>query len=129
GDVDRLAAAAAEIGGIKVVTEPADVPDPRALTELSNQLQQALGDSAVVLGVAGEGRVNFVANFSPAAVERGLKAGAIVKAAAELTGGGGGGRDNLAQAGGREPDRLPDALAAARGATESVPTGGRWRST
>src|SRR4051812_8736494 len=71
GEVDRLAAAATEIGGISVLTEPADVPDPRALTEISNQLQQKLGDSAVVLGVAGEGRVNFVANFSPAAVERG----------------------------------------------------------
>src|SRR3954454_1396418 len=122
GEVDRLAAAATEIGGISVLTEPADVPDPRALTEISNQLQQKLGDSAVVLGVAGEGRVNFVANFSPAAVERGLKAGEIVKVAAEVAGGGGGGRDNLAQAGGREPDKLPEALAAARVAIESVLT-------
>jgi alanyl-tRNA synthetase len=118
GEVDRLAAAAQEIGGIKVVAEPVNLPDPKVLTEVSNQVQQKLGDAAVVLGVAGEGRVQLVANFSPAAVERGLKAGEIVKQAAQITGGGGGGRDNLAQAGGREPEKLPEALAAARVAIE-----------
>src|SRR3954451_9830224 len=84
GEVDRLAAAATDIGGIKVVTEPANLPDPKVLTEVSNQLQQRLGDSAVVLGVGADGRVQLVANFSPAAVERGLNAGEIVKAAAQL---------------------------------------------
>jgi alanyl-tRNA synthetase len=118
GEVDRLAATATEVGGIKVVTEPANVPDPKVLTELSNQLQQKLGDSAVVLGVASDGRVQLVANFSPAVVERGLKAGEVVKAAAQIAGGGGGGRDNLAQAGGRDPEKLPEALAAARVAIE-----------
>jgi len=118
GEADRLAATAADVGGIKVVAEPATVPDPRALTEVSNAVRQKLGDAAVVLGVAGEGRVNLVANFAPAAVERGLNAGEIVKAAAQIVGGGGGGRDNLAQAGGRDPEKLPEALAAARLAIE-----------
>jgi alanyl-tRNA synthetase len=118
GEADRLAAAATEIGGIKVVTEPANAPDQQALTELSNQVRQKLGDAAVVLGAAGDGRVFLVANFAPAAVERGLKAGEIVKAAAQVAGGGGGGRDNLAQAGGRDPEKLPDALATARVAIE-----------
>jgi alanyl-tRNA synthetase len=62
--------------------------------------------------------VHLVANFAPAAVERGLNAGEIVKAAAQIAGGGGGGRDNLAQAGGRDPEKLPEALAAARLAIE-----------
>jgi alanyl-tRNA synthetase len=114
GEADRLAAAATEIGGIKVVTEPASAPDQAALTELSNQVRQKLGDAAVVLGAAADGRVLLVANFAPAAVERGLKAGEIVKAAAQVAGGGGGGRDNLAQAGGRDPEKLPEALATAR---------------
>jgi alanyl-tRNA synthetase len=118
GEADRLAAAATELGGIKVVTEPANAPDQQALTELSNQVRQKLGDAAVVLGAAGDGRVFLVANFAPAAVERGLKAGEIVKAAAQVAGGGGGGRDNLAQAGGRDPEKLPDALATARVAIE-----------
>ena len=118
GEADRLAQAATEIGGIKVVTEPANAADQGALTELSNQVRQKLGDAAVVLGAAGDGRVFLVANFSPAAVERGLKAGDVVKAAAQVAGGGGGGRDNLAQAGGREPDKLPEALTTARVAIE-----------
>src|SRR4051812_47556038 len=118
GEADRLAQAATEVGGVKIVTEPASVPDQHALTELSNQVRQKLGDAAVVLGAAGDGRVFLVANFAPAAVERGLKAGEIVKAAAQVAGGGGGGRDNLAQAGGRDPEKLPDALATARLAIE-----------
>jgi alanyl-tRNA synthetase len=120
GEADRLAATATDIGGIKVVSEPASVSDPKAVTELSNQVRQKLGDAAIVLGVAGDGRVQLVANFAPAAVERGLKAGEIVKTAAAIVGGGGGGRDNLAQAGGRDPEKLPDALAAARVAIERV---------
>jgi alanyl-tRNA synthetase len=118
GEADRIVAAATDVGGIRVVAEPANVTDQQALTELSNQVRQKLGDAAVVLGAAGDGRVHLVANFAPAAVARGLNAGEIVKAAAQVAGGGGGGRDNLAQAGGRDPEKLPDALAAARLAIE-----------
>ncbi len=120
GEADRLVATATEVGGIKLVIEPTTLPDPSALTEFSNQVRQKLGDAAVVLGTAGEGSVQLVANFAPAAVERGLNAGEIVKAAAKIVGGGGGGRDNIAQAGGRDPERLPEALAAARVAIERV---------
>jgi alanyl-tRNA synthetase len=118
GEADRIAATATDVGGIRVVAEPANVPDQQGLTELSNQVRQKLGDAAVVLGAAADGRVHLVANFAPAAVERGLNAGEIVKAAAQIAGGGGGGRSNLAQAGGRDPEKLPDALAAARLAIE-----------
>ena len=58
--------------------------------------------------------MHLVANFAPVAVERGLKAGEVVSVAARVAGGGGGGRDTMAQAGGRDPEKLPDALAAAR---------------
>ena len=69
----------------------------------------------VVLGaIQGGERVHLIASATPGAVERGVKAGAIVKAAAQVVGGGGGGRDTMAQAGGRDPDKLPDALATAR---------------
>jgi alanyl-tRNA synthetase len=118
GEVDRLVASATDAGDIKVVSEPASAPDQQSLSDLSHQVRQKLGDAAVVLGTAADGRVHLVANFAPAAVERGLKAGEIVKAAAQIVGGGGGGRDTLAQAGGRDPDKLPDALAAARVAIE-----------
>ena len=60
---------------------------------------------------------------TPGAVERGVKAGAVVKVAAQVVGGGGGGRDNMAQAGGREPEKLPDALEAARAEIERALAG------
>ena len=66
--------------------------------------------------------MHLVANFAPSVVERGLLAGDVVKIAAEVVGGGGGGRDTLAQAGGRDPAKLPEALAAARVAIERALT-------
>jgi alanyl-tRNA synthetase len=72
----------------------------------------------VVLGAPGDGRASLLVAATPGAVERGVKAGAVVKVAAQAVGGGGGGRDTMAQAGGREPDKLPDALAAARAEIE-----------
>jgi alanyl-tRNA synthetase len=115
---DSLVSDAEEIGGIRVVTEVVDAPDAKALLELSDRVKQTLGDSAVVLGTAVEGRVHLVANLSDAAVQRGLNAGDVVRVAAEVTGGGGGGRDTMAQAGGRDPDKLPEAIASARVAIE-----------
>ena len=111
---DALAVRAAEVAGVRVLAEPAQVDDPKALLGLSDALRQRLGDSAVVLGAALDGRVQLVANFAPSVVERGLDAGAVVRVAAQVAGGGGGGRPTLAQAGGKDPEKLPDALAAAR---------------
>jgi alanyl-tRNA synthetase len=115
---ESLVAKAEEIGGIRVVTEVVEAPDAKALLELSDRVKQTLGDSAIVLGTAVDGRVHLVANFAGPAVERGLKAGDVVRVAAEVTGGGGGGRDTMAQAGGRDPEKLPEAIAAARLAIE-----------
>ena len=64
--------------------------------------------------------MHLVANVSPAVVERGVKAGDLVSAAAPVVGGGGGGRDTLAQAGGRDPEKLPEALATARAEIEKA---------
>src|SRR5919197_1338701 len=118
---ESLTAGATEIGGIRVVAEVVEAPDAKALLELSDRVKQSLGDSAVVLGTAVDGRVHLGANFAPSAVARGLKAGDVVRAAAEITGGGGGGRDTMAQAGGRDPEKLPEAIAAARVAVERGP--------
>jgi alanyl-tRNA synthetase len=114
GLADRLVGQAAEHAGVRVVVEAVEVPDPKALLQLSDTVKQRLGDAAVVLGSAGDGRVHLVANFADAAVERGLKAGNVVRTAAQVAGGGGGGRDTMAQAGGRDPEKLPEALATAR---------------
>jgi alanyl-tRNA synthetase len=119
-DVEALAARASELAGATVLAEVVEVREPDALLALVDRLKGPLGDAAVVLGSAIDGRVHLVASVSPGLIERGVRAGAVVKAAAEVAGGGGGGRDGLARAGGRDPEKLPDALAAARASIESV---------
>jgi alanyl-tRNA synthetase len=103
-----------ELGGLRVVTEVVEADGAKGLLELSDRVRQTLGPSVVVLGCAVDGRAHLVAGADPAAVERGVSAADVVRAAAEVTGGGGGGRDTMAQAGGRSPEKLPEALAAAR---------------
>jgi alanyl-tRNA synthetase len=73
-----------------------------------------------VLGSAGESRVDLIASVAPSLVARGVRAGEIVKIAAAEVGGGGGGRDTLARAGGRDAAKLPDAIEAARRAIEAA---------
>jgi alanyl-tRNA synthetase len=121
-DVDAIAAAAVEIDGVSVLTAAAEVPDGDALLALSDRLKGRLGDAAIVLGRAGDGKVDLVVSVAPALVARGVKAGQVVKVAAAEVGGGGGGRDTMARAGGRDPDRLPQALNAARVAIEAALT-------
>jgi alanyl-tRNA synthetase len=117
-DAEELASAAADVSGVKVVTAQRDGVDQRALLNLADRVKAKLGEGAVVLGGASDGRVALVASFTSGAVERGLSAAEVIKGAAEVMGGGGGGRDDVAQAGGRDPERLDDALAAAREAIE-----------
>ena len=118
-DVESLLGEAEAVDGARVLT--ARVPgavDQKALLDVLDRVKPKLGDAAVVLGAAGEGKVAFVASVAPALVERGLHAGNIVKLAAQVTGGGGGGRDTMAQAGGRDPEKLDEALGVAREAIE-----------
>jgi alanyl-tRNA synthetase len=117
---DELVERAAEVGGVRFVVDAVSAPDAKALLVLSDAVRQRLGDAVVVLGTAVDGRVHLVANVAPAAVERGVKAGELVRAAAEVVGGGGGGRDTMAQAGGRDPEKLPEALTTARAAIEQA---------
>src|SRR4051812_24062631 len=108
-----------EIDGIRAVFEITQVLDPKALPDLADRLKNQLRDpAAVVLAAPGDGRAALLVAVTPGAVGRGVKAGAVGKVAAAAVGGGGGGRDTMAQAGGRDPDKLPDALAAARAEIE-----------
>jgi alanyl-tRNA synthetase len=117
-DADELADGAADIGGVKVVTAQRDGVDQRALLNLADRVKSKLGEGAVVLGGASDGRVALVASFTGGVVERGLSAADVVRDAAAVIGGGGGGRDDVAQAGGRDPEKLDEALAIARKAIE-----------
>ncbi|MBB4664871.1 alanine--tRNA ligase [Conexibacter arvalis] len=123
-DVDQLLASATEHGGgARVLTAIVETGDPKALPDVADRLKGKLGDAAIVLGTVAGGRVHLVATVAPALVERGVKAGAIVKVAAEVTGGGGGGRDTMARAGGRDPEKLAEAIDAARSAIEAALAG------
>jgi alanyl-tRNA synthetase len=117
--VAELAGAAGDFAGVKVLTARCDAPDAQTLLELSDRLKSRLGDAAVVLGSASDGRVHLVANFTRTATERGLSAVEVVRRAAAEVGGGGGGRDTMAQAGGRDPTKLERALEVARAAIEA----------
>jgi alanyl-tRNA synthetase len=122
-DLDQLAAGAVEADGARVLTAVVEVSDGKALLEIADRLKAKLGDAAIVLGSAGEGRVDLIASVAPSLVARGVRAGEIVKLAAQQVGGGGGGRDTLARAGGRDPDKLGEAIQAARDAIESALAG------
>jgi len=115
-DADALAGAATQIGGADVVASVVSgLASAKELPDIADRVKGKLGEqSATVLGTVVDGRVHLVAAVTPALAARGVKAGAIVKAAAQVAGGGGGGRDTMAQAGGRDPAALPDAIAAAR---------------
>jgi len=111
-DVDALTALVFDAAGAAVLATTVTVPDAKALLELVDQLKGRIGDAAILLGTAVDGRVHLVASVAPALVQRGVRAGEVVKAAAEVVGGGGGGRDTMAQAGGRDPERLDEAIEA-----------------
>ena len=90
--------------------------DPKVLQTAAERLQQKLGESAVILGsIPAEGKVSLVAAFSPKVnKEKKLQAGKFIGGIAKICGGGGGGRPNLAQAGGRDPSKLSEALYTAK---------------
>ncbi|CAD7697585.1 unnamed protein product [Ostreobium quekettii] len=102
-------------GGASLLVADLDGVDGKSMQEAAQKLLDGMGDpAAVLLGSAGAGRVSLVAGFSPAVVSGGLQAGKFVGGIAKICGGGGGGRPNLAQAGGRQPEKLEEALKAGR---------------
>ncbi len=122
-DLDALAARAVELSGATVLAASVEAPDAKLLLDLTDRLKGRLQGAAILLGAAADGRVHLIASVAPELVERGVRAGEIVKSAAAIVGGGGGGRDTLAQAGGRDPERLDEAIAAGRTAIEAALAG------
>ena len=87
--------------------------DADTLLALSDRLKQRAAPAAIVLGARENGRVHLVANFDQTVAERGLSASEVVKTAAGVVGGGGGGRPTMARAGGKNPEKLSEAIATA----------------
>jgi alanyl-tRNA synthetase len=99
-----------EVNGIKVLAAQVEAPGMETLREMTDWLQARLGSAVIVLGAVMGGKPGFVAAVTPDLVERGLKADALVREVAAVVGGGGGGRATLAQAGGRDPHLIGEAL-------------------
>jgi alanyl-tRNA synthetase len=112
---DSLLTQAESVGDTKILVAQLEGVDAASLKTAAERLLQKLGEGAVVLGSVPEpGKVSLVATMSPKLNQQGLQAGKLIGEIAKLCGGGGGGRPNLAQAGGRNPDQLPAALEAAK---------------
>ena len=107
-----------EIKGVKLLAASVDDVDMNGLRDLGDQLKEKLGEGVVLLASANNGKVNLVAMATDGAMKQGAHAGNLIKAVASKVGGGGGGRPNMAQAGGKNPAGIPDAIAAAKDALE-----------
>lgn len=99
-----------EIKGVKLLAAQVDGVDMNGLRELGDQLKEKLGEGVVVLASGNDGKVSLMVTATEGAMKKGAHAGSLIKAIAALVGGGGGGRPNMAQAGGKNPAGIPEAL-------------------
>ncbi|MFS8523484.1 MAG: alanine--tRNA ligase [Limnochordales bacterium] len=111
---EALAARAESVNGAKVLAAEVKGTEPGDLLAMGDALRDRLGEAVVVLGTAAGGKVSLVAMVTPGLVKRGVHAGTIVREAAAVVDGGGGGQPHMARAGGKNPDKLDEALARAR---------------
>ena len=102
-----------EIKGIKFLASKVADVDMNGLRDLGDQLKGKLGEGVILLISEKEGKVNMVAMATQESVKKGAHAGNLIKGIASLVGGGGGGRPNMAQAGGKNPAGIDNALAQA----------------
>ena len=108
-----------KVKGIKLLAAQLDGVDMNGLRDLGDQFKAKLGEGVVVLASGNDGKVSLMATATDGAMKQGAHAGNLVKAIAGCVGGGGGGRPNMAQAGGKNPAGIPDALAKAAEVLES----------
>ena len=109
-----------EVKGVKLLATSVDGVDMNGLRDLGDQLKEKLGDGVVVIASSCDGKVNLIAMATDNAMAAGAHAGNLIKAIASKVGGGGGGRPNMAQAGGKNPAGIPDAIAEAKTALEGM---------
>ncbi len=111
---DKLLAAALDVNGAKVIVGEMPAAPEEALRTQVDRIRQKAGSAVVVIGWAEDGKVGLMAAATDDLVKKGAHAGKLVQEAAKVVGGKGGGRPNLAQAGGKEPAKLAEALETAR---------------
>ena len=110
-DFELLLDRVQNVRGVQVLAAQVDVADESVMREMTDWFRDKLGSGVIVLGAAIDRRPRLVAAVTPDLVKRGLHAGRLIQAVAQVVDGGGGGRPTMAQAGGRDLSRLPEALA------------------
>lgn len=108
-----------EVKGVKLLAASVDNVDMNGLRDLGDQLKGKLGEGVIVLLSNANGKVNMIAMATDGALARGAHAGNLIKGIAPKVGGGGGGRPNMAQAGGKNLAGIPDCIAEAAKVLES----------
>ncbi len=119
GQLDSVLDQTTEVAGITLLTAVVEGADSDGLRELTDRFRDKAGSGVAVLGTVSNGRPLLVAAVTKDLIDRGVHAGNIIRDVAKVVGGGGGGRPNLAQAGGKDASKLPDALAIVPGLVES----------
>ena len=109
-----------DVNGVKLLATKVENVDMNGLRDLGDQLKEKLGEGVVVIASSNEGKVNLMATATAGAIEKGAHAGNLIKAIAGLVGGGGGGRPNMAQAGGKNPAGIDDAIAKVKEVLEGM---------
>ncbi len=114
-----------EVAGVKLLSACVENVDRNGLMDLGDQIKGKLGEGVVALLSVQDGKVNLLVMATPEAVKAGAHAGNLVKALAKTVGGGGGGRPNMAQAGGKDPSKVKEAAAQAKAVLEEQLTAGK----
>ena len=105
---------AEDVNGIKVLVKALSGVDMNGMRDLGDEAKQKLGEAVILYATENDGKVNLMATATEGAIKKGAHAGNLIKEVATLVGGGGGGRPNMAQAGGKNPAGIPDALKKAK---------------
>ncbi|NLI91815.1 MAG: alanine--tRNA ligase [Peptococcaceae bacterium] len=108
-EADSILGKVLDVRGVKVLAARVQAADIETLRQTADMLRDKMAEGVIVLGAIADGKVNLVTMVHPAGLS-GLHAGKIIKEVAAITGGGGGGRPDMAQAGGKDPSKLGEAL-------------------
>jgi alanyl-tRNA synthetase len=112
GTVDELISNAPEVDGVKIIAYSPENASREMLRDFADQLRKKVKSVAIILGAEINGKVAFLSSVSKDLVNRDIKASDCIRIAAKVAGGGGGGRPDLAEAGGKFPEKIPEALKA-----------------
>jgi len=110
-DMDELVQSAQDVNGVRVVAAQVTPSDMDGFRDMGDGLRNALGSGVGVIGANLDGKASVIVVVTDDLIARGVQAGTVVKAVAQLVGGGGGGRPHMAQAGGKFPEKIGEALA------------------